>query len=163
MESSGVDQGMFISKRKKTVSSPRSSFLFSVYQLEIWLEIYATTRYVLHYGDLRNISLEEIGLIGLGVNENWTVKNLTIEFTPRVPGCGKSLGSSTSGYDLRRWFHSPLGDTFWVMRDEFHKQMKFDKLNSWVSARRKSGKPPFMSSNLFFSLSLLKIALVNVP
>lgn len=39
MESSGVDQGMFISKRKKTVSSPRSSFLFSVYQLEIWLEI----------------------------------------------------------------------------------------------------------------------------
>ncbi len=38
MESSGVDQAMFISKRKKTVS-PRSSFLFSVYQLEIWLEI----------------------------------------------------------------------------------------------------------------------------
>ncbi len=53
--------------------------------------------------------------------------------------------------------HSPLGDNsfmLWVMRDEFHKQMKFDKLNSWVSARRKSGKPPFMFSNLFFSLSL---------
>lgn len=40
MESSWADLGMFISKRKKTVPSPRSSFLFSVYQLEIWLEIY---------------------------------------------------------------------------------------------------------------------------
>lgn len=58
MESSGVDLGMFISKRKKTVSSPRSSFLFSVYQLEIWLEIYATARYVLRYGDICKISLE---------------------------------------------------------------------------------------------------------
>lgn len=62
MESSGVDLGMFISKRKKTVSSQRKSFLFSVYQLEIWLEIYATARYVLRCGDLCKILLEEKGL-----------------------------------------------------------------------------------------------------
>ncbi len=57
---------------------------------------------------------------------------------------------------------------FWVMKDEFHKQMKFDQLNSWLSARRKSGKPPFMffnlSLSLSLSLSLLKLyIMVNVP